>query len=82
MFRLLIIIINIGDKMYASVKEFENVKLSGDLEKDIALFKNIFKKEAIFRVKRIKVRNTVAFDCAMIYLSQRRKRCVWGANHQ
>ncbi len=60
-------IINTGDKMYTSVKEFENVKLSGDLEKDIALFKNIFKKEAIFRVKRIKVRNTVAFDCAMIY---------------
>ena len=61
------VIINIGDKMYASVKEFENVKLSGDLEKDIALFKGIFRKEAIFRVKRIKVRNTVAFDCAMIY---------------
>ena len=61
------VIINTGDKMYASVKEFENVKLSGDLEKDIALFKYIFKKEAIFRVKRIKVRNTVAFDCAMIY---------------
>ena len=60
-------IINTGDKMYATVKEFEGVSLSGNLEKDIALFKNIFKKEAVFRVKRIKVRNTVSFDCAMIY---------------
>ena len=53
--------------MYATVKEFEKVNLSGDLEKDIALFKDIFRKEAIFRVKRIKVRNSVSFDCALLY---------------
>ena len=53
--------------MYATVKEFEKVNLSGDLEKDIALFKDIFRKEAIFRVKRIKVINSVSFDCALLY---------------
>ncbi|MBQ6847509.1 MAG: spore germination protein [Clostridia bacterium] len=53
--------------MNATVKKFENVLLSGNLEKDIELFQNIFKKEAFFRVKRIKVRNTVSFDCAVLY---------------
>lgn len=53
--------------MYATVKELENITLSGNLEKDIALFKDIFKKEAILRVKRVKVRNTVSFDCAIMY---------------
>lgn len=54
--------------MYATVKEFENITLSGNLEKDIKLFQDIFKKEAVFRIKRIRVRNTVSFDCAVLYL--------------
>lgn len=53
--------------MFATVKEFENITISGNLEEDIKLFQDIFKKEAVFRVKRIKVRNTVSFDCAVLY---------------
>ncbi len=53
--------------MKATVNEFENVTLSGKLESDIKLFQDIFKKEAVFRIKRIKVRNTVSFDCALLY---------------
>lgn len=53
--------------MFATVKEFENITLSGCLEKDIKLFQAIFKKESVFRVKRIKVRNSVSFDCAVLY---------------
>ncbi len=53
--------------MYATVNEFENVTLSGDLEKDVEFFKDIFKKEAVFRIKRVRARNTVSFDCAILY---------------
>ncbi len=54
-------------KMNATVRNYENTTLSGNLENDLSLFKCIFKKEAVFRIKRIKVRNTVAFDCAVLY---------------
>ncbi len=53
--------------MFATVKEFENMTLSGNLENDIKLFQDIFKKESVFRVKRVKVRNTVSFECAVLY---------------
>lgn len=53
--------------MSATVNDYENITLSGNLEKDISLFKEIFKKEAVFRVKRIRVRNRQSFDCAVIY---------------
>lgn len=53
--------------MFATVSEYENINLSGELENDIKLFQDIFKKESVFRVKRIKVRNTVSFDCAVLY---------------
>ncbi len=53
--------------MYATVNEFKNVSLSGNLEKDIKLFQDIFKKESVFRIKRIRVTNTVSFQCAVLY---------------
>ncbi len=53
--------------MSATVKSYENVTLSGKLQKDIKLFKEIFSKEAVFRVKEIKVRNRESFDCAILY---------------
>ena len=54
--------------MYATVKEFENTTLRGNLEKDIKLFEDIFKKDSVFRIKKIKVRNTVSFNAAVLYL--------------
>ncbi len=53
--------------MSATVKQYDNIVLSGNLEEDIKLFQNIFSKESVFRIKRIRVRNTVNFDCALLY---------------
>ena len=53
--------------MYATVKEFEKMTLTGNLEEDIKLFMDIFKKDSVLRIKRIKVRNTVSFDCAVLF---------------
>ena len=54
--------------MYATVKEFENTTLTGNLEEDIKLFEDIFKKDSVFRIKKIKIRITVSFNAAVLYL--------------
>lgn len=54
--------------MASLIADYKNCSLSGDLKKDIALFKEIFKKDAILRVKEISARKEVAFDCALIYM--------------
>lgn len=51
-----------------SSNDFENLSLSGEIERDIELFKSIFKTDATLRVKRLKVRNRTALDCALIYI--------------
>ncbi len=48
--------------------DFSNKQISGDLEKDLSLFQNIFKKDAILRVKKVTVTNAVAFECAILYM--------------
>lgn len=57
-----------GDFMSAQTKDYENIRLSGSLTEDIALFREIFKKDAVLRVKDIKVRARESFDCALIYM--------------
>ncbi len=54
--------------MSGETKDYQNIFLSGRLEEDIALFKEIFKKDVILRVKRIKARNRINIDCALIYM--------------
>lgn len=54
--------------MAGQIADYKDFLLSGSLEEDIALFKEIFKKDAILRVKRISARNTVPFDCALVYM--------------
>ncbi len=54
--------------MSGKTMDYKNIYLSGNLEKDIALFKEIFKKDVILRVKRIKARNRVKLDCAIVYM--------------
>ncbi len=54
--------------MSAQTKDYENISLSGSLIEDIALFKEIFKKDAVLRVKDIKVRGKESFNCALIYM--------------
>lgn len=54
--------------MAGQTSDYEKVFLSGRLEDDIALFKEIFKKDVILRVKKIKARNRVPLDCALVYM--------------
>jgi spore germination protein KA len=54
--------------MSGQTSDYNEIYLSGSLEKDIELFKEIFKNDVILRVKKIKSRNKVAFDCALIYM--------------
>ncbi len=54
--------------MSAQTNDYKDLLISGILEKDISLFKEILKKDSVLRVKHIKARNTVHFDCAVIYL--------------
>jgi len=53
--------------MSAQTTDYKNTYLSGELSLDVALFKEIFKKDCILRVKNIKAREGEAFDCAVIY---------------
>ena len=54
--------------MAGITSDYENLYLSGNLEEDIALFREIFKKESVYRVKRIRVRKEESLECAIIYL--------------
>lgn len=54
--------------MSGRVSDYKNIKLQGDLEKDIQLFKEIFKKDSVLRIKRIVARKKERLNCALIYL--------------
>lgn len=54
--------------MAGQTSDYKDILISGKLEQDILLFKEIFKKNSVMRIKRIRVRNTRNFDCALIYL--------------
>ena len=54
--------------MVAQTKELEKTYLSGNLEEDIKLFKNILNKDATLRFKRIRVRRQEQIECALMYI--------------
>lgn len=54
--------------MSGQTSDYRNITLTGILEKDIAIFKNIFKNDATFRTKRIKTASEKPIECAVIYL--------------
>ena len=54
--------------MSGLIKDFENIVLSENLSENLLLFRNIFKKDASFRIKEIRTRKNVPFDCALLYL--------------
>ena len=54
--------------MAGLISDYKNIALSGELEKDIALFKEIFKKDAVLRVKKLKLKYGTELECALIYL--------------
>lgn len=57
-----------GEKMSGQIADYDNCYITGNLERDISFFKEIFKKDVILRVKEIKSRNKVFFDSALIYM--------------
>ena len=54
--------------MSGRISDYENTYISGNLEEDIALFKEIFKKDAILRVKKITRAAENPIKCALIYM--------------
>jgi len=57
-----------GDYMAGQTKDYSQTYISGKLQEDISLFKEIFKKDCVLRVKYIKARKSEQFDCALVYL--------------
>lgn len=60
--------IKCGENMAGQIEDYKNEYLSGDLKKDIALFKDIFKKDVILRIKEISARKEVPINCALVYM--------------
>ena len=54
--------------MSGQISDYSSLYLSGELENDIALFKEIFKKDSVLRVKRISARKNTPIDCALLYM--------------
>lgn len=54
--------------MSGQISDYKNLYLSGSLKKDIALLKDIFKKDVILRVKEISSNNQVSLNCALVYM--------------
>ena len=51
--------------MVGSVNDYKNEALSGNIEKDIALFKTIFARDAVLRTRKVKVGDTGVFSCLL-----------------
>lgn len=54
--------------MSGQICDYKNRKIKGVLSEDTALFRDIFKKDAVLRVKDIKVEGETPLDCALIYM--------------
>lgn len=53
--------------MSGQVSDYKSFSICGEIEKDISLFKEIFKKDAVLRVKRLNS-NKIPLKCALIYM--------------
>ena len=54
--------------MAATLKDYENIFITGNLEKDIETFQQIFKNDVTFRIKRITARKSVGFNAAVLFI--------------
>lgn len=54
--------------MAGQISDYKDVFISENLAESELLFRNIFKKDAVLRVKKINARKNVPFDCVLIYL--------------
>ena len=54
--------------MAGQIADYKDTTLSKNLEDNIRLFKEIFKKDAVLRLRRVSVRNACSYDCALFYM--------------
>ena len=54
--------------MAVNTSDYSNIKFSGDLTQDVGLFEEIFKKDAVLRIKHIKNGGAAPLNCALIYM--------------
>ena len=54
--------------MSGQTSDYKTMLLSGRLSDDIALFKEIFKKDSVLRVKKLRTKSAQNDDCALIYM--------------
>ncbi len=57
-----------GDDVAGQISDYKDAQLSGELKQDIALFKDIFKKDVILRIKEISANNGTPLNCAIVYM--------------
>lgn len=53
--------------MSGQVSDYIGKKISGNIDEDVALFKDIFKKDSILRVREFRCGGDIDADCAAIY---------------
>lgn len=53
--------------MHGSVKDYDSLSLSGKIEKDVALFEEIFSLDAVLRIREVKIGNTNV-PCCLLYM--------------
>ena len=54
--------------MAGQIADYKAMTLSKNLEENIRLFKEIFKKDAVLRLRRVSVRGACSYDCALFYM--------------
>lgn len=54
--------------MAVNTSDYGNINFSGDLTQDVGLFEEIFKKDAVLRIKHIKNGGAAPLNCALIYM--------------
>lgn len=53
--------------MLGSVNDYQNEALSGNIQKDIAIFKTIFARDAVLRFRKVKIGDT-GVKCCLLYM--------------
>ena len=54
--------------MSGQIADYAESRLSSSLEENIRLFKGIFEKDAVLRLRKIAVRSSCSYDCALFYM--------------
>lgn len=54
--------------MSGQIADYAEIRLSSSLEENIRLFRGIFKKDAVLRLRKIAVRSSCSYDCALFYM--------------